>query len=710
MTSPDWMLPGFTELAPLGAGSFGRVVLARHDQSGTEVAIKYLYARYLAEPEHVARFREEARQAARVISPHVAKLHEFVERPEGAAIVMEAVPGVSLKAVLAEGPLEPEAALAVLKGSLLGLAAAHAAGTVHRDYKPDNVLVGADRQSKLVDFGLAVLAGSTGVPAGTPAYMAPEQWSYSVATPSTDVYAATCVFFQSVTGERPYAADDSTVLRDLHEYAPIPFGQAPEPIRELIRRGMAKKPEQRPANAAEFVSEVEQAARAGYGEDWENRGLSRLAGRAAALMALSPVAMLAAAAQLAPATGAMMGSGTAATVGAGAGKAVLGTTAGKVVAGIATLAVLAGAGAAVIIANQDDPPPPEPTPIAAPAAQPGPQFTIQNASRIVEGTSISVRVQHGQVTGLPNADIERKVNESLRNPDERFGGYLVSSLGPYTPADSSGTAEFRMRGPRLVSLRHDFALPGGEYTVAPMSVTVDLETGEIVEISDFFADVTDSGAAKLQERIAGRIADCPGVEPFSEDSFRAVRSMPPVVQPIAAPDGLDLMLNLGAPCGMREVVVPYAEIADLLTPEFIAKLPPGTAPAAPPTPTAPKSSKPPSGAEPVPHTVEGAAMVLDRYFRAVGTKNTDVVCELSAPAWDADEVGSCPELFQVLFDHLSPQELTKAKNAKTDPGKLRADGPNRVIAPPSALVQITGIDDQEGFVLEWRQNTWLIVS
>ncbi|AXB46032.1 serine/threonine-protein kinase [Amycolatopsis albispora] len=709
MSSPDWVLPGFTELAPLGAGSFGRVVLARHDQSGTEVAIKYLYARYLGDPEHLGRFREEARQAARVISPHVAKLHEFVERPEGAAIVMEAVPGVSLKAVLAEGPLEPEAALAVLKGSLLGLAAAHAAGTVHRDYKPDNVLVGADRQSKLVDFGLAVLAGATGVPAGTPAYMAPEQWSYSVATPSTDVYAATCVFFQSVTGERPYAADDSTVLRDLHEYAPIPFGQAPEPIRELIRHGMAKKPEERPANAAEFVSEVERAARAGYGEDWEDRGTARLARRAAAVMALSPVAMLAAAAQLAPATGAMAGSGTAASVGAGAGKAVLGSTAAKVVAGVATLAVLAGAGAAVIIANQDDPPPPEPAPIAAPAAQPGPRFTIQNATRAVPDTPISVPVQHGQVTGLPDPDVERKVNEALRQPDERFGGYLMSSLGPNTPANATGTAQFRMQGPRLVSLRHDFSSPGGEVTVAPMAVTVDLETGAIVEISDFFADVGDDGAGRLQERIAGRIADCPGVRPFDRNSFRAVNSAPPVVQPIAAADGLDLMLNLGQACGVREVVVPYAELADLLNPAFAAKLPPGTVPATPATQAPPKSSQKPSGAEPVPHTVQGAAIVLDRYFHAVGAKNTTVVCDISAPAWE-DESGSCPELFQVLFDHLSPQDLAKAKSAKTDPGKLRADGPNRIIAPPAALVPMTGINDQDGFVLEWRQNTWKIVD
>ncbi|RZQ62357.1 serine/threonine-protein kinase [Amycolatopsis suaedae] len=699
MSSPRWSLPGFTELADLGSGSFGRVVLARHDASGTEVAVKYLFTQHLGDAEHVARFREEARQAARVISPHVARLHEFVETPEGAAIVMEAVPGVSLKAVLAQGPLDPEAALAVLKGSLLGLAAAHVAGVVHRDYKPDNVLVGADRESKLVDFGLAVLAGDTGVPAGTPAYMAPEQWAYSTATPSTDVYAATCVFFEAVTGQRPYVADDSTVLRNLHEYAPIPFGQAPEQLRELVRRGMAKEPAQRPRDAAQFVSEVEHSARAAYGEDWEERGRSRLAARAAAIMALSPVALLAGAAQLAPATGgAVAGSGTVAQVGAGAGKAVLGGTVGKAVIGVTTLAVLAGAGAVIVIANQDDPPPP--APVAAPAEQPGPRFTIETSNRDVQG--IQLRVQHGQVTGLPDPAVADKVNQSLRKPDEMFGGYLVGNYGSAIPPDATGTAQFRMQGPRMVSSRHDFTVAGEQF-LFPMAVTVDLANGEILTVKDFLSDVSATGARRVWERVSPRIADCPSAEPFTEDSFRGVGSAPPAVQPIAAPDGLNLMLNLGQ-CGIREVVLPYGETGDLVTPEFAAKLPPGTVPA--PASRPQSSSAPKAGV--VERTREGAALVMERYFRAVAAKDLDVVCAISAPAWTRQGgEPTCRQTYTALFDHLTPQEMTKAKNVKVDPAKLRPQGENRMYVPKGALPDIFGTDD---LTMQWQDNTWLFID
>ncbi|MEW2352273.1 protein kinase [Spirillospora sp. NPDC029432] len=278
-----WRLDGFTEVGELGSGAQGRVVLARRDGSGAYVAIKYVSGQGGRVPS-----RHEARLMAAVDDEHVARVYELVERPDGAAIVMEAVEGVSLKRLLhAHGTLEPEAALLVLKGSLLGLAAAHAAGVVHRDYKPANVIVRADGSSKLIDFGTATAAGHRSL-SGTPAYMAPEQWSGDPATPATDVYAATCVFYECVAGRPPYGGDGDMVLMAQHVTAAPPVAGVPEPLRALVAHGMAKEPALRPGDAAEFVRELEEAARSEYGDDWERRGLLFLASAAGGLAALFP--------------------------------------------------------------------------------------------------------------------------------------------------------------------------------------------------------------------------------------------------------------------------------------------------------------------------------------------------------------------------------------------------------------------------------------
>src|SRR6202050_972289 len=124
-----WVVPGYAEVKTLGSGGFGEVVLARHDASGTLVAIKYLRPRLLADPQFAALFRAEAAVLASLADPNVVRLYEYVESPGGAAIVMELVDGVSLREVLSrQGATTPEAALAVLQGSLLGLAAAHPRG------------------------------------------------------------------------------------------------------------------------------------------------------------------------------------------------------------------------------------------------------------------------------------------------------------------------------------------------------------------------------------------------------------------------------------------------------------------------------------------------------------------------------------------------------------------------------------------------------
>ncbi|MFJ3656829.1 serine/threonine-protein kinase [Streptomyces nigra] len=291
MSTRTWEVPGYTGSLELGSGASGRVVLAVHEETGVPVAVKYLSESLRTRPGFVHEFRAEARLLGGLESPYVTGLYEYVESPQGAAIVMELVDGVSLRTLLTrQGPLTPEAALVVLKGSLLGLADAHQVGVVHRDYKPENVLVLPDGTSKLVDFGIAVDAGTDGGVAGTPSYMAPEQWTGAPASPAADVYAATATFFECLTGHKPFAGDNIAELALRHVEAPVPAEEAPEPVRDLVRRGLAKEPEQRPARAAEFVRELEAAAGAGYGPDWEERGRDRLAALVALLPLLLPSA------------------------------------------------------------------------------------------------------------------------------------------------------------------------------------------------------------------------------------------------------------------------------------------------------------------------------------------------------------------------------------------------------------------------------------
>ncbi|MCW2914911.1 MAG: hypothetical protein JWN52_2979 [Actinomycetia bacterium] len=273
----------------LGEGASGRVMLGEHLATGTQVAIKYLSDQLLADEEFLVRFRDEAHLLGELRNAHLVLFHEYIEGPRGAAIVMELVDGVSLAQLLSsEGATQPEAALAVLKGSLLGLAALHAVGVVHRDYKPGNVLVSADGESKLADFGIAVRAGENVPSAGTPAYMPPEQWGGRPVSPATDVYAATAVFYECLTGERPYPERTLPQLALAHRTAAIPVDRVPLPLQSLIRHGLGKDVYDRPQSAEAFLNELEAEAFAAYGSDWEERGRSQLKERAALLALLFP--------------------------------------------------------------------------------------------------------------------------------------------------------------------------------------------------------------------------------------------------------------------------------------------------------------------------------------------------------------------------------------------------------------------------------------
>ncbi|WP_068921886.1 serine/threonine-protein kinase [Planobispora rosea] len=285
------MVPGYREVRELGTGSGGRVVLATYIETGAYVAIKYLNATMKDDPGFLRRLRREARALVEIDDPNVVRLYEYYEDVLDAAIVMELVDGVPLRKLLAERrTTSPEAALAVLRSVLLGLSKAHALGIAHRDCRPENVLVQADGTSKLSDVGIAVPAGEPGGPAGAPPYLAPERWSGHPAGPAADVYAAACVFFECLTGRTPYRADHPAALSERHRTAPIPVEAVPEPVRRVVARGLAKDPVDRPPTARAFLAEVEAAALAGYGPQWEQRGRRHLAELATPLALAFPLA------------------------------------------------------------------------------------------------------------------------------------------------------------------------------------------------------------------------------------------------------------------------------------------------------------------------------------------------------------------------------------------------------------------------------------
>lgn len=481
-----WAVPGYTESLELGSGASGRVVLAVHEETGVPVAVKYLSETLRGRPGFVHDFRAEARLLGGLESPYVAGLYEYVESPDGAAIVMELVDGVSLRALLKrEGPLGPEASLVVLKGSLLGLADAHRIGVVHRDYKPENVLVVPDGSSKLVDFGIAVDTGSSAGVAGTPSYMAPEQWTGAPASPAADVYAATATFFECLTGHKPFAGDNIAELALQHVDAPVPADQAPEAVRELIRRGLAKDPRERPAQADAFVGELEAAAGAAYGPDWEERGRGRLA----ALVALLP--LLLPSARNAPRSD----TDTARTVlirnpGPGGARSWLPGRPGLLVSGAAVLlaALLTyglpydpGAAAqrtAQALATTGARPGAEPTAPAAPTgSSPSPSSTPA-AAGLPPSPTVSATGPAPTGTGQSPAAATSAAGQETSAPGAASTAATPTTAAPTSPAGATvkdvAVSAFRQTGPSTATATVDITTDG----TGPLSLTVSWFTGD----------------------------------------------------------------------------------------------------------------------------------------------------------------------------------------------------------------------------------------
>jgi serine/threonine-protein kinase len=242
----------------LGRGGMGDVWRAYDTATDRVVAVKVLPAHLADDQTFQERFRREARAAAGLNNPHVVPIHDFGEIEGRLFVDMRLIEGEDLGTLLRRGPLAPQRAIKVIEQIALALFAAHRIGLVHRDVKPSNILVTEDDFAYLIDFGIARAAGEagltdTGAAVGTWAYMAPERFRTGAADARADVYALTCVLYESLTGQSPFPGNTLEQIATAHMMQPPPRPSAlrpqlPPAMDYVISQGMAKEP------AARYVS------------------------------------------------------------------------------------------------------------------------------------------------------------------------------------------------------------------------------------------------------------------------------------------------------------------------------------------------------------------------------------------------------------------------------------------------------------------------
>ena len=250
----------------IGRGGMATVLRARDEVLGREVAIKLLHGHLADDPAFLDRFRREARAAAALSHPNVVALYDWGEDADGSYMVLELVPGMSLRDVLRiRGRVTPAEALALIGPAAAGLHAAHRAGLVHRDVKPENLLLGDDGTVKVTDFGLARAAASStqtfgaDVIVGSPHYLCPEAVNGQPVDARADVYALGVMLYEVLVGRPPYEGESplATALQHTNSTVPPPSAQVPglpTAVDEVVLRATAREPEDRFADAGEFAT------------------------------------------------------------------------------------------------------------------------------------------------------------------------------------------------------------------------------------------------------------------------------------------------------------------------------------------------------------------------------------------------------------------------------------------------------------------------
>ncbi|MCS5735353.1 serine/threonine-protein kinase [Herbiconiux daphne] len=245
----------------IAIGGMGEVWKATDLVIGRTVAIKILKDEYLGDPGFLERFRAEARHAALVNHEGIANVFDYGEEEGSAYLVMELVPGEALSTILErEHVLSTDRVLDIVAQTALALQAAHAAGLVHRDIKPGNLLITPDGRVKITDFGIARIADqvpltATGQVMGTVQYLSPEQASGQPASPTTDIYSLGIVAYECLAGKRPFSGESQVAIAmaQINETPPdLPVTVA-EPVRNLVLSCIAKKPEDRPSSTGNLA-------------------------------------------------------------------------------------------------------------------------------------------------------------------------------------------------------------------------------------------------------------------------------------------------------------------------------------------------------------------------------------------------------------------------------------------------------------------------
>jgi serine/threonine protein kinase len=271
----------FEILNELGAGGMGKVYKAKHTKLNRTVALKVMKPEFAEQdPDHAARLQREAQAAAQLIHPNVVTLFSVGENEGLAYIEMEYIPGPSAGSMVEDrGPLDLELAVQVLRDSAAGLGAAHKLRIVHRDIKPDNILIHPDGMAKVGDFGLAksfdedkenpaesaeLKANITmpGIAIGTPHFMSPEQCEAQKLDGRSDLYSLGCTFYFLLTGAQPYRGESTMGVMRMHLFDPPPDitiddPDMPDEVAQIIFRLMEKDIDKRYQTAQELIEDID---------------------------------------------------------------------------------------------------------------------------------------------------------------------------------------------------------------------------------------------------------------------------------------------------------------------------------------------------------------------------------------------------------------------------------------------------------------------